>query len=789
MPMVPLRRPRTWGLVGLVKGQWWVLATLITCLCLAVGYVVLQERQTTLRRERDILQAQARAVDDNLSQHLQGISAALTAIRDDVGSLLRVDNAVELSDRLRAMSDAMPSVRTMLVVNAEGIVVAASRPELVGTNLSQRPYFQRAKARPDPDTLYLSEPFVTTQQVFSINLVKTWFEPDGRFGGVVSATLDPTHFEVLLRSVLYAPGARSALVHGNGRVFLEMPTHAGTDHNGAPVPPPFFAQHRASGLIEGFHTGPLDASGDNYLLAIRDTQTTSLRLDQALVTTVSRPTADILESWTRATRIYALLFGAIVAMAVGGMTVLQHKQRDVELHRLAREQAVREQTLRMQMALDGGDLGLWEVDLVTGERSVDARSQRMVGLQPAQRGEAPAAWMDRIHPDDRPDWLAARDACLAGQKEAFVIDHRVRHENGSWTWLHSRAKVTARDPDGRPVKLMGTYLDISDRKAVEARIARSEQLLARMSRVSQTGGWDYDLRTGHSTWSEEMFRIRELDPLVDPDRHVVMNAYEPESRARLQAARQAAIDHQEPWDMELQMITAKGHLIWVRSQGEAVVENGVTVALTGTLNNVTSQKQAQIDLQVANEKLERLALSDGLTGIANRRLFDQMLQSEWTRSARTQMPLCLLMIDVDHFKRYNDHYGHAGGDDCLRQVARLLAGCSRRAGDLVCRYGGEEFAILLPSTDLDSACSVAQACVAAVRNARMVHAASPTGTHVTISIGVACLQAQNGELAQVLVERADAALYRAKHQGRNQFAVDTLHDASDADASGLSQAG
>ena len=248
-----------------------------------------------------------------------------------------------------------------------------------------------------------------------------------------------------------------------------------------------------------------------------------------------------------------------------------------------------------------------------------------------------------------------------------------------------------------------------------------------------------------------------------------MEAFLPESRVLLAAARTAAIEQHIPWDMELQMTTAGGHTIWVRTQGEAVVENGNTVGLTGTLKNVTWRKQSQIDLKIANQQLERMALSDGLTGVANRRRFDQTLQAEWLRGARSGIPLALLMIDIDYFKLYNDHYGHAGGDECLRRVAHALAGCSRRAGDLVSRFGGEEFAILLPGADSAAASKVAQTCLDAIRDAQIVHATSSVGPWLSVSLGVASVEVNAARPARSLIERADAALYRAKHLGRGRY--------------------
>lgn len=176
-------------------------------------------------------------------------------------------------------------------------------------------------------------------------------------------------------------------------------------------------------------------------------------------------------------------------------------------------------------------------------------------------------------------------------------------------------------------------------------------------------------------------------------------------------------------------------------------------------------------LEQSNQRLEHLSTTDALTGLANRRSFDQCLQSEWQRSTRNQQPLSLLMIDVDHFKRYNDHYGHLAGDACLRQIAGILFDCAQRSGELVARYGGEEFALLLPGANAEDASMVAQRCMDEVANARISHANSPESPWLTCSIGVATVVASQELVSESLVRCADEALYRAKSAGRAHFEV------------------
>jgi diguanylate cyclase (GGDEF)-like protein len=192
-------------------------------------------------------------------------------------------------------------------------------------------------------------------------------------------------------------------------------------------------------------------------------------------------------------------------------------------------------------------------------------------------------------------------------------------------------------------------------------------------------------------------------------------------------------------------------------------EAGALIAVVETLRDITVQKQAQTDL-------EALATCDGLTGLANRRSFDERLVAEARRGARSQLSLSLLMIDIDCFKPYNDTYGHQKGDECLRSVAKTIAATLCRAGDFAARYGGEEFAVILPDTSLSGAASIAERLRKAVDDLALAHSASIASAHVTLSIGGVVANAPEPS-PERLVASADAALYRAKRDGRNRTCV------------------
>ncbi len=208
-------------------------------------------------------------------------------------------------------------------------------------------------------------------------------------------------------------------------------------------------------------------------------------------------------------------------------------------------------------------------------------------------------------------------------------------------------------------------------------------------------------------------------------------------------------------------------------------------------NRIIRRQQQTLDLRArelahANEALRQLSLVDGLTGVANRRCFNDTLRREWLRHARVatvgqrgadplhHTGLALLLIDIDAFKAYNDHYGHSAGDHCLRQVADAIRSATLRLTDLTARYGGEEFAVLLPDTDVEGAEKVARRIMGNLQALNIAHDDSPVAPRVTVSLGIAHVGNETQMEAEALLQLADQALYQAKNQGRNRIMVHAL---------------
>ena len=212
-----------------------------------------------------------------------------------------------------------------------------------------------------------------------------------------------------------------------------------------------------------------------------------------------------------------------------------------------------------------------------------------------------------------------------------------------------------------------------------------------------------------------------------------------------------------------------------RDKGEIWAEAALHVTLasdSGAIDGVVAVVRDMTEQKDLQDRLASLATTDGLTGLANRRAFDERLADEWARARRDGTQLSLLLIDLDHFKKFNDHYGHPAGDACLRALGRILSAQARRPADLAARYGGEEFAVLLPNTGADGCADVGEGIRQALHDLAMLHGQNPPSRLVTASVGgAAALPSETATDCSTLVAAADRALYAAKDGGRDRLVM------------------
>jgi diguanylate cyclase (GGDEF)-like protein len=311
----------------------------------------------------------------------------------------------------------------------------------------------------------------------------------------------------------------------------------------------------------------------------------------------------------------------------------------------------------------------------------------------------------------------------------------------------------------------------------ETATARANHWLTMSEQVAHVGHWRQTAMSGPMIWSDELFRIFGLestDGQMTNDQ--VRGLWHPDDRHIVRLAAAKAFRDRTSFDADARAVRPDGEIRHVRVRGMVQMEpDGGAASMFGICGDRTEQALIERDLELARSEaeasrqlVEQLALQDSLTGLANRRHFDMALDGEFRRARRMGGSFALIMIDVDHFKQFNDRYGHPAGDACLKAVGGALPGLLRRPGDLVARYGGEEFAAILPAADLMAAGRFAERIVHAVRDLGIEHADSLRGL-VTVSAGVAAMvPAPGDEAALPLLKEADRALYLAKVNGRDQ---------------------
>jgi diguanylate cyclase (GGDEF)-like protein/PAS domain S-box-containing protein len=236
------------------------------------------------------------------------------------------------------------------------------------------------------------------------------------------------------------------------------------------------------------------------------------------------------------------------------------------------------------------------------------------------------------------------------------------------------------------------------------------------------------------------------------------------------AQSKAGADH----EADYRALTRDGGYVWIRDVVHVVRnEDGEVDSLVGFMFDISERKKTEEKLVTLQKELEELSFKDGLTGVANRRMFDSILEREWANAQRHNQPLSLIMLDIDYFKQYNDHYGHIQGDDCLKRVGQALGSAATRARDFFARFGGEEFVLVLPETDEKSAAKIAERCRSLIFKEQIPHENSPVSQILTVSIGVGTMIPTHADEAVAFIEEVDRRLYQAKQSGRNCIANGT----------------
>lgn len=472
---------------------------------------------------------------------------------------------------------------------------------------------------------------------------------------------------------------------------------------------------------------------------------------------------------------------------------------------------------QLRFALSGSKLAMFEWSVGSGEVFLSERWADMAGASPGPTRTTITALTALVHPQEAEMVQKRTFEVLKGSVAYFDAEHRIRTQSGDWLWIRNRGQVAERDAAGQAVRLSGTLEDISDRKAIEQSLRKAHadvtasvgvleqrnREIALLSELSnfllscvtveeacnalpkycellfpgETGALylfrasrDYLIpyaRWGGLQRDPPPFKQDECWALRRGRPHTVVDRQKDVLCAHLDARDDAGAHICVPMVIQGELLG----LLWMTLVAAETAGDAAS-GLRGDRQQLAVSLADQVALALSNirlrESLRQQTIRDALTGLYNRRFLEESLEREIARCRRNGNGFGVLMLDVDHFKRFNDTFGHDAGDSVLRAIAQALQD-NTRSGDIVCRYGGEEFTVVLPDADLQGTSTRASHLLAAVRGLQLSHNGKEVGT-ITISIGLA-LFPTHGETIKAVITAADKALYEAKGAGRDRLAV------------------
>lgn len=373
--------------------------------------------------------------------------------------------------------------------------------------------------------------------------------------------------------------------------------------------------------------------------------------------------------------------------------------------------------------------------------------------------------VDITHPADIDKDTDLINDTLAGKHDSYTLEKRYVHKSGETIWGKLSVSLI-KDALENPSYVVAFVEDISERISINNRLQLSDLIVSSSTDLLAIVDEHSVFLATNEPYAKAFGKTLDFFPgkfVKDVfGEEVDKNIMQP----MVEKAKLGIPANYNDW----YNIVDKGRRYFNVSYSPLHTSDSTYRGVAISARDITDIKIAELEMRTLNEKLERFSFIDGLTEITNRRMLDDSIAKEWNRSLRAKTPLAFIMIDLDYFKKYNDHYGHPQGDECLKRVASALNKIANRSSDVVARYGGEEFAILAPHSNTKQATQLAEICRAAIEEQQIPHAATGDAglKFVTVSIGVSSLVPSETNSIAELIETADRLLYKAKNAGRNR---------------------
>ncbi len=745
---------------------WLRLLLVLVGLWLLLALWLRNERQVLRAHEGEKLQSLVQTLDGIVSQQLIAIQAALQTVESEYPRWGPQQKQADGESVLQTLTQAMPGVRLLLVVDATGRIQASSMPELLGRDVSGRPYFQQCRQRPQPGLLHITPPFQTLLGDRSLALARSLHDAEGHWQGAVVAGLDPGYFALVLATVQPSEDTWAAIAHEGGAVFTVQPhVEDWLGRNLLDRPGSVLEQHLRSRQPATLHLQQSRLSQDLRLVAARTVAPDSLWLDQRLHVAVGRSMSSVEGLWRR--QVLSATVGGLgfTLLATLGLWLSQRRRRLVEQLRQQQRRTERDSAARTALALEGAALGLWDWNLETGESRFDRRWCAMLGHEPHEIEAHVRSWESRLHPDDVPRVQERLQRYLSGELHQYRQDFRLRHRDGHWVWVHANGRIMARDAERRATRLVGTHMDISAAKWAEAQLQAQARHTQAILDNMVDGMITMDAQGRIDAINPAACRMfgYTVQELAGQRVELLMPESErPHHAGHVRRYLETRVPHVIGIGRDV-FGRRKDGSIFPMSLAVSEIEREGEPLFIGLTRDITERKKAEAEI-------EQLAFYDSLTGLPNRRLLLDRLNQALARNRRSHRHGAVLFIDLDNFKAVNDTLGHGMGDRVLVGVARRLQ-AALRSEDTIARWGGDEFVVVLQDLGQNAQVAALHAEAAAEKLLRVLgqpHQLDGHLHHSTPSIGIV-IWGGDASTSEDLLKHADHAMYQAKAAGRNRL--------------------
>jgi diguanylate cyclase (GGDEF)-like protein/PAS domain S-box-containing protein len=420
----------------------------------------------------------------------------------------------------------------------------------------------------------------------------------------------------------------------------------------------------------------------------------------------------------------------------------------------------------VNLALEGTKTGIWDRDVAANQMRYSSGWAEIIGYTPDELSPRLEDAIARIHPDDADYVKTQMERHLSGQSPFYEVEHRLRCKDGTFKWVLSRGRVVSRDPDGHPLRMVGTTADITSIRELSAQLEQTASLMTNL--INQVPGLVFQYRqtadgAGCFPYASAMIDdIFELSPAdVAGSAAAVLERIHPEDRRHYQQSLALSATSLAPWHAEYRVLLPRQGVRWRQTDAQPLRQPDGGVLWHGLVVDATTRKHAEYELK----ELTRI---DDLTQLANRRFFMQRLEGELNRVRRGGgQQSTVMMLDLDHFKAINDTHGHGAGDIVVKHFGNLLREQIRRH-DVAGRLGGDEFGVILSGTTVQDGRIFAERLRRKITEAPVEVNGTPIS--LSISIGMCSIDADDADIESSLT-RADEALYRAKRLGRNRIVI------------------